>query len=148
MTEAKLGDRVQVQYLGVLANGKAIGHSRGRKVLEFTVGGKEVMKGISLGVVGMVEGQEKRLTIPPKDAYGAVRAKLIREVARQRFPSDLQLHVGQRLAKKVTSGRRRQVKVVELRPESVVVDGNHPLAGEAVEVELQLISLQRTDGSR
>ena len=142
MNTAKLGDRVRVQYLGLREDGSAIAPSRGRKVLEFTVGSKEVMPGISLGVVGMAEGEQKRLTLQPKDAYGAVRPKLIKEVSRQRFPSRLELFVGKRLtATSVNSGRRRRVEVAELRPDTVVVDGNHPLAGEILEVELQLVSL-------
>ena len=142
MITAKLGDRVRVQYLGLREDGSAIRRSRGRQVLEFTVGSKEVMPGISLGVVGMAEGEQKRLTLQPKDAYGTVRPKLIKEVSRERFPSRLELFVGKRLtATSVNSGRRRRVEVAELRPDTVLVDGNHPLAGEVLEVELQLVSL-------
>lgn len=142
MTRAKLGDRVRVQYLGLLQDGTAAEIHRGRRVLEFTVGSKEVIPGISLGVVGMAEGQQKRLTLQPKDAYGAVRRKLIKEIPRHRFPTHLDLCVGKRLTSiGVTSGRRRQVQVVEIQPDMVVVDGNHPLAGKVLEVELQLVSL-------
>ena len=142
MSRAKLGDRVRVQYLGLREDGSAIRHSRGRQVLEFTVGSKEVMPGISLGVVGMAEGEQKRLTLQPKDAYGDVRPGLIKEVSRQRFPSRLELFVGKRLtATSVNSGRRRRVEIAELRPATVVVDGNHPLAGEILEVQLQIVSL-------
>jgi peptidylprolyl isomerase len=142
MNTAKLGDRVRVQYLGLREDGSAVGRSRGRKVLEFTVGSKDVIRGISLGVVGMAEGDQKRLTLQPTDAYGAVRPNLIKEVSRGRFPSRLELFVGKWLtATSLKSGRRRRIEVAELRPESVIVDGNHPLAGEILEVELQLISL-------
>src|SRR2546426_10497447 len=89
MNTAKLGDRVRVQYVGLREDGSAVGRSRGRKVLEFTVGSKQVIRGISLGVVGMAEGEQKRLTLQPKDAFGAVRTKLIKEVPRQQFPSRL-----------------------------------------------------------
>jgi peptidylprolyl isomerase len=142
MNTAKLGDRVRVQYLGLREDGSAAGRSHGRKVLEFTVGSKEVIRGISLGVVGMAEGEQKRLTLQPKDAYGAVRPRLIKEVPLQRFPSRLELFVGKRLtATSINTGRRRRIEVAELRPDTVVVDGNHPLAGEILEVELQLVSL-------
>jgi peptidylprolyl isomerase len=142
MTHAKLGDRVQVQYLGLRADGKAVGSPRSRKVLEFIVGSDEVIPGISFGVVGMAEGQERRLSLSPEQAYGKVRSKLIQEVPRGRIPADVALRIGQRLrAVGIRSGRRRRVRVVEVRPDTVLVDGNHPLAGEAMEVELQLISL-------
>jgi FKBP-type peptidyl-prolyl cis-trans isomerase SlyD len=111
-------------------------------VLQFTVGSKEVIRGISFGLVGMAEGEQKRLTLQPRDAYGAVRSKLIKEVPRKRFRSDMRLYVGQQLtATGVDSGRRRRVQVVEIKRDTVVVDGNHPLAGQVLEVEIQLISL-------
>jgi peptidylprolyl isomerase len=142
MATAKLGDRVRVQYLGLRTEGRGTGSPHKRKVLEFTVGSKEVMPGISFGVLGMSEGEQKRLTLQPKDAYGVVQRKLIKEVPRQRFPSHLDLRAGKRLtATGVVSGRKRLVAVVEVKPETVVVDGNHPLAGEVLEVEIQLLSL-------
>ena len=142
MGRAKIGDRVRVQYLGLRKDGAGTGRPHKKQVLEFTVGSKEVIPGISFGVLGMAEGEQKRMTLQPKDAYGTVQRKLIKEVPRQRFPSHLDLHVGKRLtATGVTSGRQRFVEIVELKRDSVVLDCNHPLAGEVVEVEIQLLSL-------
>jgi peptidylprolyl isomerase len=142
MTRAKVGDRVRVQYLGLLESGAATEKKRGRRVLEFTVGSDEVIPGISKGVVGMAEGEQKRLKLTPVEGYGAVRSRLIKEVARQRFPADLDLCVGKRLMSTgVSSGRRRRVRVLQINPHTVVVDGNHPLAGKILEVEIQLVSL-------
>ncbi len=142
MATAKIGDRVRVQYLGLSKDGTGTGRPHKREVLEFTVGGKDVIPGVSFGVLGMAEGEQKRMTLQPKDAYGTVHRKLIKEVSRQRFPSNLALHIGQRLtATGVTSGRQRRVEVVEVKSDTVVVDGNHPLAGEVLEVEIQLLSL-------
>jgi peptidylprolyl isomerase len=143
MIRAKLGDRVRVQYLGLLNDGSISEKHQGRQVLEFTVGSKEVMAGISFGVLGMAEGEQKRMTLQPKDAFGAVRPKLIREVARRHFPNHLNLSIGKNLTSVgVNSRRRRQVRVVDIKSDSVVVDGNHPLAGKTLRVEIQLISLK------
>ncbi|MBI3466942.1 MAG: FKBP-type peptidyl-prolyl cis-trans isomerase [Planctomycetes bacterium] len=141
MVKAKLGDRVQVQYLGLRADGRAMRASSGRRVLEFIAGGKDVIPGISLGVVGMAEGEQKRLTLQPEDAYGAVRPRMIKKIPRERFPKAMDLRVGKRLVATATSGRRRPLRVVELQPDMVVVDANHPLAGQILEVEIQLVSL-------
>jgi peptidylprolyl isomerase len=143
MSKVKLGDRVRVQYLGMLSSGRPMSASGGREVLNFTAGSGRVMPGISFGVVGMSVGEQKRLTLTAEQAYGAVDSKLIKEVSRQRFAPGLNLQVGKQLmATGAKSGRRRRVKVVELRPETIVIDGNHPLAGEAIEVELQLIAVR------
>jgi peptidylprolyl isomerase len=149
MVKAKLGDRVRIQYLELLEDGTATRRQRGRQVLQFIVGSKEVIPGISFGTVGMAEGEQKRLTLQPKDAYGAVRPKLIKEVPRQQFRSGLDLRVGQRLvAIGKDSGRRRRVQVLQIKPETVVVDGNHPLAGKVLEVEVQLVSLDPSSSIR
>ena len=131
---------MRVQYLGQLPDGTAPSQHRGRQVLEFTAGSKEVIAGVSLGVVGMAKGEQKRLTLQPQDAYGAVRRKLIQAIPRRRFPERLSLSVGKRLVSVgAGSGRRRQVEIVEIGPDTVVVDGNHPLAGKVLEVEIQLV---------
>lgn len=150
--KAKRGDRVRIEYSGQFKDAKAGLQHLGREVFEFTVGSHEVMPGISRGVVGMVEGERKQLTLSPKEAYGEFRANLIREIPRSRLPSDVVLKVGKRLTTVGTkSGRRRKVRIVELTPTAVVVDGNHPLAGKTVEVEFQLLvhdSSSTSNGSK
>ncbi len=142
MDRAKTGDHVRVQYFAPPKRG-ATAKRPGRTVLEFTVGSGEVIPGISLGVVGMAAGDKKRLVLRPEEGYGVVRRQLIREIPRERFPG-LELRVGKRLATVNGAGHRRQVKVVEIKPNSVIVDGNHPLAGKVLKLEIRLISLEQS----
>lgn len=138
--KAKLGDHVRIEYSGQFRDDKAGVQRLGREVFEFTVGSHEIMPGISNGVVGMAEGERKQLILLPREAYGEFRPKLIREIPRSRLPSDIVLKVGKRLTTVgVKSGRRRKVRIVELKPTTVIVDGNHPLAGKTLEVEFQLL---------
>lgn len=145
MTTAKLGDRVRVQYARVSPPRAALSQTtivRPAKEIEFIVGGHTVMRGLSLGVVGMVQGDQKRLQLDPEQAYGPAQERLVREIPRERFPQNLALHVGSRLTALVKStGRRRMVRVVELRPDVVVVDGNHRLAGQAITLDVTLLSV-------
>ena len=144
MSTVKLGDRVRVQYLGFLPDGRSISKSTQREVLAFTVGSEQVIPGISFGVVGMAVGDQKRMTLSAEQAFGPVDAKLRKEVSRKRLAPTMELFVGKRLlAIGARTGRKRRVNVVELRPESVIVDANHPFAGQAVEVEVQLVSRRR-----
>ena len=138
--KAKLGDHVRVEYSGEFKDEKAGVKRLSREVSEFTVGSREVMAGISRGVVGMVEGERKQMTLQPKDAFGEFRPNLIQEIPRDRFPSELILKVGKQLTTiGVKSRRRRKVTIVELKPTTVIVDGNHPLAGRILEIEFQLL---------
>lgn len=138
--KAKLGDHVRIEYSGQYKDEKSSVQRLGRELLDFVVGSREVMPGINKGVVGMVEGERKQMTLIPQDAFGVFRSNLIREIPRTRLPSDVVLKVGKRLTTiGVKSGRRSKVRILELTPTTVVVDGNHPLAGKTVDVEFQLL---------
>jgi len=142
MHQANLGDRVRIEYCRVPQRGATRNKASGRKTCEFTVGSKEVFPSLSLGVVGMAPGDQKQLTLQPHEAYGAVKPTLIRHIPRQRFPQHIALQVGKQLTAFVAaSGRRRRVRIVEINGESVTVDGNHPLAGQVIELEVNLISV-------
>ena len=142
MHQAILGDRVRVQYSRVPDRGAPQHKERAPKTCEFTVGGKEVFPGLSLGVVGMAQGDRKLLKLQPQEAYGAVKPELIQQIPRDRFPQNIDLHVGKRLkAMRKIAGQRLRVTVVEITPDLAVVDGNHPLAGKAIKLEVLLISL-------
>jgi FKBP-type peptidyl-prolyl cis-trans isomerase 2 len=148
MQTAKLGDRVRVQYSRVRQHGARHLKSSGPKICEFTVGGKEVFPGLSLGIAGMAPGDRKQLTIQPQEAFGAVKLKLIRQIPRDRFPLHIALTVGKRLTAFVESaGRRRRVRVVELNSSTVTLDGNHPLAGQIIELEVNLISVDSSSNA-
>ena len=142
MHTANLGDRVRVEYVRTPEIVATTNKERATKTCEFTVGSREVFRSLSLGVVGMAPGDRKDLKLQPREAYGKVKRKLIRQVPRDRFPKHIQLRVGKRLtAIEAGSGRRRRVRVVKINPNSVMLDGNHPLAGKVVELEICLISI-------
>jgi FKBP-type peptidyl-prolyl cis-trans isomerase 2 len=142
MIEVQLGDRVQVQYVRIAGPGVMADTTVGQKNCEFTVGGTEVLPALSTGVIGMTPGHHKRLTIQPAEAHGHVQRRLIRKIPRARFPAHMVLEVGKRLSMKgKTAGRRRRVRIVEVKFDSVLVDGNHPLAGKVIELDVLLLSL-------
>lgn len=148
VAKAKLGDHVRIEYSGQYKDEKSSVQRLGRELLDFIVGSREVMPGINKGVVGMVEGERKQLTLIPQDAFGVFRPNLIREIPRTRLPSDVVLKVGKRLTTiGVKSGRRSKVRILELTPTTVVVDGNHPLAGKTVDVDFQLLVHNTTSAS-
>lgn len=145
MLTAKIGDRVRILYSRVPAAAAPPTKAPVRKTCEFVVGSSQVFRSLSLGVVGMAQGDRKRLTLQPREAYGNVQPKLIRQIPRERFPKHVVLRVGKRLTAILgATGRRHRIRVVKINPDSVVVDGNHPLAGKVVELEICLVSIDST----
>ena len=142
MPRAKVGDRVRIQYARRVNQCPTGGKPRKRRTCEFTIGGSEVFATLSMGIIGMAPGERKSLTLQPAEAYGEVQPRLIRPIPRERFPKHLELHVGKRLtAIAGIAGRRRRVTVVEIGEEHVLIDANHPLAGQIVVLEVNLLAV-------
>ncbi len=141
MRRAQTGDTVSVHYTGTLADGSVFDSSRGREPLEFTVGAGRVIPGFDAAVTGMAVGEEKTVTIAAAQAYGPRRPELMVEVDRAQFPTDLEPEIGQQLQLS-RGGQAFVVTVRDVSDGSVLLDGNHPLAGEALTFALELVGVQ------
>lgn len=140
MEAAKPGDRVRVHYTGTLGDGSTFDSSSGREPLEFTVGSGQVIPGFESAVSGMRPGDERTITIPAAEAYGAHRDELVIEVERARLPNDLDPAVGQQLQLS-QEGQSFMVRVTDVNAEHITLDANHPLAGEDLTFQLQLVEI-------
>jgi FKBP-type peptidyl-prolyl cis-trans isomerase 2 len=141
MKQVKSGDKVKVHYHGKLTNGDTFDSSEGRAPLEFEVGSGMVIKGFDDGVTGMAVGDKKTVQIPYNEAYGARNPEMVIEMPKDRFPPDMQLEQGMPLMMSDGSGQNFQVTVVEIKPESVTLDANHPLAGQDLIFDLELMEI-------
>jgi FKBP-type peptidyl-prolyl cis-trans isomerase 2 len=140
---ARAGDRVRVQFTPMRNERGRARDAATPKVMEFTVGEVHALPGLSRFVLGMRPGERKCITLQPKDAFGEVQARLIREIPRSCFRTKTSVHRGMILNVKSTgqTQRGRRVRVIELRTDSIIVDGNHPRAGRTVELSLYLTSV-------
>lgn len=138
--QASAGDTVRIHYTGTLADGSEFDSSRGRAPLEFTVGSGQVIPGFDRAVTGMRVGDAHTVTIPAAEAYGAHDPALVREVPRDQFPPQIDPAVGMQL--QVRGGGGPMVVTVRAVSErAVVLDGNHPLAGQDLTFALELVAI-------
>lgn len=142
MSEVNKGDTVKVHYTGKLDDGTVFDSSENREPLEFTVGENQVIPGFENAVQGMSPGDEKTVTIPAAEAYGEHNPALIQQIDRQQIPDDVPLQIGQQLQVQSQDGKPFVVTVTELEETSVTLDANHPLAGQNLTFELQLVSAE------
>lgn len=141
MQQVKKGDTVKVHYHGKLTNGTTFDSSEGREPLEFEVGGGMVIPGFDEGITGMAIGEKKTIHIPADQAYGPKQEEMIMEFPRDRFPADMVPEVGMQLNMSNGSGQNFPVTIAEVREAVVVLDANHPLAGEELIFDLELVSI-------
>lgn len=141
MTDAKSGDTVRIHYTGTLDDGSTFDSSEGRDPLEFKLGSGQVIPGFDKAVTGMSVGDEKTVTIPPEDAYGAHNPDGMQPFPRANIPNDIPLEIGTRLQMQTPEGRPVQVVVAEVTEETVTLDANHPLAGKALTFAIELVEI-------
>lgn len=141
MPHAKHGDTVRVHYTGTLPDGSVFDSSSGRDPIEFTLGTGQVIPGFDQAVTGMEVGQEKSVTIPAADAYGPRRDELVLQVDRGQFPPNVDPQVGQQF--QLGEGDHMFVVTVkDVAEQNVVLDANHPLAGEDLTFALELVEIR------
>ncbi|MBL7738098.1 MAG: peptidylprolyl isomerase [Chitinophagaceae bacterium] len=141
MQQVKKGDTVKVHYHGRLTSGETFDKSEGREPLEFEVGSGMVIKGFDDGVTGMAPGEKKTINIPFGEAYGPRNPDMLIEMPKERFPKDMEIEVGMPLGMSDGQGQQFQVVITEIKEEVVMLDANHPLAGQDLIFDLELVSI-------
>ncbi len=139
--EAKEGDRVAVHYTGRLQDGTVFDSSEGREPIEFEVGGGEVIPGFDRAVTGMKVGEAREVTVPAAEAYGEVRPELRLRVPRSELPEGHVPEVGQMFAVLVGPDQQSTARVAEVYEDTIVLDLNHALAGEALTFGIELMRI-------
>lgn len=138
---ARSGSTVQVHYTGRLPDGTLLHSSRGGEPVRFTLGLGEVLPGLEEAVEGMSPGESKTVWMTPDQAYGPHRDDLVLMVSRERFPEHIDPEPGQRLQMRRQGEPTVIVTVVDVIDEDVLLDANHPLAGQDVTFELELLEI-------
>ncbi|UCD82407.1 MAG: FKBP-type peptidyl-prolyl cis-trans isomerase [Desulfobacterales bacterium] len=141
MSEAKIGDTVKIHYTGKLDDGTVFDSSEGRDPLMFEIGGRRLPPPIENGVIGMAVGETRKITIDPEEGYGHRRDDLIMEVEKANLPQNLEYETGQRLQMRQPDGKSLVVTVASVSDETVKLDANHPLSGETLEFEIELVDI-------
>lgn len=141
MAQAKVGDMVSVHYTGKLEDGTVFDSSEGHEPLQFEIGTSAVIPGFEHAVVGMKPGESKTAKVTAEQAYGQRETARVVEVELAQLPQDLKLHVGQRLTLTDQQESITYVMVTEMSDSLVKLDANHPLAGQDLVFDIQLVAI-------
>ena len=142
MAHPQSGDRVKVHYTGRLGDGRVFDSSRQRGPMELTLGQGQAIPSFEEALTEMEPGEEKTVTIPAEQAYGPRRRDLMVSVDRTEFPNHIEPTVGQELQVRKNDGEVAVVRVAEVSDREVTLDANHPLAGEDLTFDLELVEVQ------
>jgi peptidylprolyl isomerase len=142
MQTVQKGDRVKVQYMQRWQDGSVV--SCGGDPVELTVGVyHRRLPGLGSNLIGLVPGNCLSLPVSADQAYGPCDPALIYRLRRGRFPQTQALEIGRWI--RITRGRRRSlVRILEVNDQAVVVDTNHPRAGQSLQLEVKLVAILPT----
>lgn len=142
MSQVKQNDTVRVHYTGKLTDGQVFDSSLEREPIEFTMGQGQLIPGFEKGLLDMKVNEKKTINIPSEEAYGAPREELIQEVDKSQLPEEIKPEPGMGLVSKSPDGREMNLVVREVKEDTIVVDGNHPLAGKDLVFDLEVVEIK------
>lgn len=141
MSKVKANDMVRVHYTGKLTNGEVFDSSREREPMEVKLGEGSLIPGFEKGLVDMEVNEKKTITIPKEEAYGEIRKELFQAVPNSELPDNIKPEVGMGLVARGQDGSERQLRVAEVNEDNIVVDANHPLAGQDLVFDLEVVAI-------
>ncbi len=134
------GRKVSFDYV-LTVDGQVVDTSKDKEPLQYVHGQGNIIPGLEKELMGLQPGEEKSVTIPPAEAYGAYNPELVQELPKSSLPEELEPRVGMPLQMK--SGERVFVaRIKEIKDDSVVVDLNHPLTDKTLNFSVKIISVE------
>jgi FKBP-type peptidyl-prolyl cis-trans isomerase SlyD len=109
--------------------------------LEYLHGNNNIIPGLENKLEGMQVGETKNVKVAPADAYGELNNELVFEVPRDNFPPDVEITPGMQFQTDTEDGTMI-VTVKEVTADKIVVDGNHPLAGQTLHFDVKIDSIR------
>jgi FKBP-type peptidyl-prolyl cis-trans isomerase SlyD len=136
------GRVIAMDYLVRLGNGQVVETSVGKNPIEYLHGGGQILPALERALEGLREGEQAAFSIPCEDAYGARKEDNVVALPRALFPADVQLKSGLCLYARASGGQSYPITVREVREDTVLVDLNHPLAGERLYFEVTIRAIR------
>ncbi|HHM24450.1 MAG TPA: peptidylprolyl isomerase [Bacteroidetes bacterium] len=133
---------VSLHYTLTLDSGEVVDSSREREPFTFLVGHGQIIPGLEEALMGMKVGDKKTVKIAPKDAYGERNEELVKSVDRSLIPENIELYEGLILTGQSETGEEIEVTVASFNDKEVVLDMNHPLAGQNLTFEVEIVDIR------
>ena len=141
MAEVNFGNTVKVHYSVKLEDGTVVDSTLEHEPFTFTTGAGQAIAGFESAILGMSVGTSKTVKVPVEDAYGPYYKELIKEFDRSDFPDDFTFEIGQHLELPLQEGQFGLATVLNVTEKTVILDGNHPLAGKNLTIDIQLLEI-------
>ena len=134
----KLGRVIVLDYTVRIGSGRVVETSSGKAPIEYLHGAGQILPALERALEGLGEGEQAAFSIAAEDAYGERKDDNVVSLPRALFPNDVKLEKGLCLYARASGGQSYPITVREVKEDMVVVDLNHPLAGERLFFEVSI----------
>ena len=141
MSEIKTNQVVEMDYTLKNTNGEVIDSSEGIGPLSFIMGKQNIIPGLEAEIAKKNVGDSFNVVVGPDDAYGPRNEAMIQAVPKAQFGDNAdQIQIGSQFQVQDQNGQPLVVQVIELRDDEIVLDANHPMAGQTLHFDVKILS--------
>jgi FKBP-type peptidyl-prolyl cis-trans isomerase SlyD len=133
---------VTLKYCLKNTEGLELDHSDDDEPLSYLHGSGQIVPGLENALSGLKVGDKKAVTIAPTEAYGEVVPELRIKVERANFPKEKPVEEGMQFVAEVAGGQQQPFMVQKIEGEFVYLDGNHPLAGQTLCFDVEIMAVR------
>jgi len=133
---------VDLDFTLRLDDERIVSTSEDREPLVFLQGHSHIMPALQQALIGMSVGDEKEVVVAAADGYGERDSDAFELVPLDTFPPEVALTQGMGIKMRDQSGQVHKVRVSDIRPDGVLLDFNHPLAGETLYFRVKIAALR------
>jgi FKBP-type peptidyl-prolyl cis-trans isomerase SlyD len=138
---------VCLDYILRLDDGQVVDSSEDREPIEFVQGQQQIVPGLEQQLYGMEIGEERNVVVEPARGYGERNPEANQVVPRDAFQEDFDIEPGMPIQVSDGSGRTATAFVAEVNDESVKLDFNHPLAGETLHFDVEVVDVREANAA-
>jgi len=126
--------------------GKVLDSSSGGDPLAYLHGQGNIISGLEKALEGRQAGDKLNVRVEPAEGYGVRDDSLVQQVPRRAFGSVKDVQAGMQFHAQTSQGHMRVVTVTRVQGDMVTVDGNHPLAGEVLNFDVEVTEVRDATG--
>ncbi len=141
------GKRVSLQYSLTLQDETVLESSVGKKPLVYTHGSQQIVPGLEKQLTGLKVGDTKKIVVSPEEGYGIFDPKRVQEVPKESVPKEARV-MGGTLQARGPQGQIILVQVKEVKEKTVILDLNHPLAGQTLFFAVKVLKVEAPESHK
>lgn len=134
---------VSIKYRLTNGSGEILDEADAADPFSYLHGHQQVIPGMEQGLEGLKTGDKTQLTISPEEGYGPVNEQLKLTLRKDVFPKDFKVEEGMQFQADLGNGSRGVFNIIEVGDTEVKVDGNHPLAGETLHFDIEVLEVRK-----